>query len=53
MIEEILNKEEKNNVENNLCLNNNIDQEMLKKEQNSFLQTNLGRAINGLSLIHI
>ena len=47
MIEEILNKEEKNNVENNLCLNNNIEQEMLKKEQNSLLQTNLGRAING------
>ena len=42
-MEELLN----NNEKNNLCLSNNIEQEKLEKEQNSFLQTNLGRAING------
>lgn len=42
-MEELLN----NNEKNNLYLSNNIEQEKLEKEQNSFLQTNLGRAING------
>lgn len=42
-MEELLN----NNEKNNLYLSNNIKQEKLEKEQNSFLQTNLGRAING------
>lgn len=42
-MEELLN----NNDKNNLYLSNNIEQEKLEKEQNRFLQTNLGRAING------
>ncbi len=42
-MEELLN----NNEKNNLYLSNNIEQEKLEKEQNSFLQTNLGRTING------